>query len=228
MSSRLMPPNPGAIASVASMTACGRLRIEAERIRVDAGELLEDERLAFHHRQRTERADVAEPENRGAVSDDGDRGAFGGQRPGRFGSRGDGRGHPRHSRRVGHRHVLAGAQLSASGHLDLAAQVIQERRVGGVPHLDARLGFERRGHLVHVIFVERQHGEVDGRARCRDVDEVHPGHDTAGLADDLGEPGQQRRVVRREHAHRHRVAGARRAAGARRVSRRDRISHASS
>ena len=48
-------------------------RREAERERVDAAELLEQHRLALHHGHRGLRADVAEPEHRGAVGDDGDR-----------------------------------------------------------------------------------------------------------------------------------------------------------
>ena len=39
---------------------------------VDAGELLEQDALAFHHRLGRERADVAQAEHRGAVGDDGD------------------------------------------------------------------------------------------------------------------------------------------------------------
>ena len=39
---------------------------------VDAGELLEQHRLAFHHRLRGERADRAEAQHRGAVGDDAD------------------------------------------------------------------------------------------------------------------------------------------------------------
>ena len=39
---------------------------------VDVGELLEEDRLAFHHRLRGERADVAEAEDGGAVGDDAD------------------------------------------------------------------------------------------------------------------------------------------------------------
>ena len=39
---------------------------------VDAGELLEQAALAFHHRLAGERADVAEPEHGRAVGDDGD------------------------------------------------------------------------------------------------------------------------------------------------------------
>ena len=52
------------------------LRVQADRPGVDAGEALEQRRLALHHRQRGARADVAEPEDRDAVGDDRDRVAF--------------------------------------------------------------------------------------------------------------------------------------------------------
>ena len=48
----------------------GVLGVEADREGVDAGELLEQARLALHHRHRRRRADVAEAEHRGAVGDD--------------------------------------------------------------------------------------------------------------------------------------------------------------
>ena len=57
------------------------LGVEAQRERVDAGELLEQHRLALHHRHRGRRADVAEPEHGGAVGDDRDRVALDRQRP---------------------------------------------------------------------------------------------------------------------------------------------------
>ena len=45
---------------------------------IDVGEALEQHRLAFHHRLGGQRAAIAEPENGGAVGDDGDEIAFGG------------------------------------------------------------------------------------------------------------------------------------------------------
>ena len=72
MSSRLMPPNDGAIRTTVSMISSTSRRVQADRHGVDAAELLEQQRLALHHRQRGERAEVAEPEHRGAVGDDGD------------------------------------------------------------------------------------------------------------------------------------------------------------
>ena len=47
--------------------------------RIDVGEALEQHRLAFHHRLRRQRAEIAEPENGGAVGDDRDEIALGGQ-----------------------------------------------------------------------------------------------------------------------------------------------------
>ena len=73
MSSRLMPPKLGAsrtTVSTISSTSCG---VQADRHRVDAAELLEQHRLALHDRHRGARADVAEPEHRGAVGDHRDR-----------------------------------------------------------------------------------------------------------------------------------------------------------
>src|SRR5262249_15492674 len=45
--------------------------------RVDVGKTLEENRLAFHHRLRSERAAIAETEDGGAVGDDVDEIAFG-------------------------------------------------------------------------------------------------------------------------------------------------------
>ncbi len=65
---------------------------------VDAGEFLEQDRLALHHRLAGERADVAEPEHGGAVADHGDEvgprgelGGLAGVRRDRLAGRGDAR-----------------------------------------------------------------------------------------------------------------------------------------
>ena len=84
---------------------------------VDAGEFLEQDGLAFHHRLAGERSDVAEPENRGAVRHHGDEVRARGERRrlGRIGrDRLAGGGDPR---RIGKREVLLrGERL---GRLDL-------------------------------------------------------------------------------------------------------------
>ena len=73
MSSRLMPPKVGAISFDRLDDLLGVLGVEADREGVDAGELLEQHRLALHHRHRRLGADVAEAEHGAAVGDDGDR-----------------------------------------------------------------------------------------------------------------------------------------------------------
>ena len=72
MSSRLMPPKVGAISFDRLDDLVGVLGVEADREGVDVGELLEQHRLALHHRHRRLGADVAEAEHGAAVGDDGD------------------------------------------------------------------------------------------------------------------------------------------------------------
>ena len=101
---------------------------------VDAGEFLEQDRLAFHHRLRGQRADIAEAEHRGAVGDHGDQIGAGRQRGGFrrvLGDLGAGGGD---ARRIGQREVaLVGERL---GRLDLELSrarqpVIGQRRRNG-------------------------------------------------------------------------------------------------
>jgi hypothetical protein len=68
MSSRLMPPKVGSSAR-RRRPALGVELVDLDVEHVDAGELLEQDRLALHHRLGGERADIAEAEHRGAVGD---------------------------------------------------------------------------------------------------------------------------------------------------------------
>ena len=80
--------------------------------RVDAGELLEQDRLAFHHRLGGERADGAEAEHGGAVADHRDQVAARGQRRGFARIVGDALARRRHARRIRERQVaLIGQRL---------------------------------------------------------------------------------------------------------------------
>ena len=45
---------------------------------IDIGKALEQDRLAFHHRLGCQRSAIAEPENGGAIGDDGNEITFGG------------------------------------------------------------------------------------------------------------------------------------------------------
>src|SRR6266480_4260655 len=58
----------------------GILDVEAYRKCIDAAKLLEQHRLAFHHRHRRERSDVAEAKHSRAVRDDGNRVFFDSER----------------------------------------------------------------------------------------------------------------------------------------------------
>ena len=137
MSSRLMPPKVGAMRATVSMISSGSRGVEADREAVDAGELLEQQRLALHDRHGAERADVAEAEHRGAVADDGHGVLLDGELVGELGLGLDGLAHPGDTRRVGHRQVVAVADRHAGDHLDLAAVVHGEGAVLPAQQLDA-------------------------------------------------------------------------------------------
>ena len=67
-----MPPKDGPRIAHAVDELVDVLGVDLEVDRIDVGEALEEHRLAFHHRLRGERAEIAEAEDGGAVGDDGD------------------------------------------------------------------------------------------------------------------------------------------------------------
>ena len=96
--------------------ALGELDVED----VDAGEFLEEDALAFHHRLGGERADGAQPEDRGAVGDDRDHVAArreAARLPGVLDDRLARRGH---ARRVREREVALREQRLGRGDFDLS------------------------------------------------------------------------------------------------------------
>ena len=120
---------------------------------IDAGEFLEQDRLAFHHGLGGERADIAEPQHGGAVGDDRDQIGARGERSG-FGGIADDLGAGRRdARRIGQREVaLVGERLDG---LDFEfpgtrKPVIGQRRVVqvfGIGHSlpSAPIWFDRGG-----------------------------------------------------------------------------------
>ena len=134
MSSRLMPPKPGAIASTVATISSGSLVLRQIGKGVDPGELLEEHGLALHHRHRRLGADVAEAEHGGAVGDDGDRVALDRVLEGLVAVVVDRHADARDARRVRHRQVVAGLQRVLVVLLDLAADVHAQGPVGGVDH----------------------------------------------------------------------------------------------
>ncbi len=84
MSSRLMPPKVGSRDAMMSTSFWGSRSFDLDVEHVDAGEFLEQDRLALHHRLGGERADSAQAQHGGAVGDDADQIAARGER-GRLG-----------------------------------------------------------------------------------------------------------------------------------------------
>ena len=91
---------------------------------IDVGKALEQHRLAFHHRLGRERAAIAEPENGGAVGDDGDEIALDRVVVGLARILGDGEHRHRDAGRIGKRqvalrgHRLGGDDLELAGPAD--------------------------------------------------------------------------------------------------------------
>ena len=112
---------------------------KADRPRVDAAELLEQNRLALHHRQSRLRADVSESEHRRAVGDDRDGVFLGGQTPDALGIVGNCAADARNARRVGHREIVARFERHPGRDFELAAAVEQQGAVGDVLDLDSIL-----------------------------------------------------------------------------------------
>ena len=139
----------------------GVLGVQAHRPGVDAREPLEQRRLALHHRHRGGRAEVAQPEHGRAVGHDRDGVALDRQTAGvgRVGR--DGLADPGDAGGVGAGEVVAVAQADLRVHLQLAAEVQQERPVGHLAHPHARQRLQRRGDLRGVRLVAGVARDVD-------------------------------------------------------------------
>ena len=129
MSSRLMPPKLGASAATTAHHVVDVGDVDADGHRVDAGELLEQQRLALHDGHRGGRADVAEAEHGGAVAHHGDGVAHPGVLAGELGLVGDRAADPGDARRVGHGERGPVGHVHAGLDADLAAPVHGEHRV---------------------------------------------------------------------------------------------------
>ena len=178
------------------------LRRQADRPRVDTAELLEQDGLALHHRQRSFGADVAEPEHGRAVADDGDGVLLDRQRPDLRGIRGDRGRDTCDAGRVGDREVVARLERRSRRHLELAAEVGEERAVGDVLDLDSihlPYGFE---DPLDVRGVSREERHVAHLVPAPDSHEVDRAEEAACVADRLGESRERARVVLEAHAHR--------------------------
>src|SRR5207244_3908751 len=156
---------------------------ETEREGVDPGELLEDERLALHDGLGAVGPDVAEAEHGGAVRHDGDAVLLDGQRVRLLRILMDGHAHARDDRRVGHREIVAGLDRDLSLHLDLAAEVHEERAIRDVDDANTTDGPDLFHDLLGMTLVTRLDAEIAGDRRLADLDEVDGADVTARLAD---------------------------------------------
>ena len=161
----------------------GVLGVEADREGVDARELLEQARLALHHRHRRRRADVAQAEHRRAVGDDRHGVALDRVLRRLVGVVADRDAHARHARRVHHREIVARLQRVLVVLFDLAAHVQQEGAVGRVDHLHAGDRLDRLEDPAPVFAVGRVHHDVSDAGARVGLDQIDSRHHAAGLAD---------------------------------------------
>ena len=169
------------------------MRAEADREGVHVGELLEQHRLALHHRHCGLGADVAEAEHRAAVGDDGDGIALDRvlerHRPvGR-----DLLANPRDPRRVGHRKVVAGLQRILVLLLDLAAAMHLQRAIHVVENSSPPRGPDRPQDLLPVRLVASVDGELANpfALAAGTGHQVHPLKGPARLGDLRGQLAQR-------------------------------------
>ena len=207
MSSRLMPPKPGAIASTVATIASGSLVLRTDRERVDAGELLEEHALALHHRHRGLGADVAEAEHGRAVRDDRDRVALDRVLEGLVAVVVDRHADARDARGVGHREVVAGLERVLVVLLDLAADVHAQRAVGGVDHRRAVDAVDRGDDLAAVLVAGGVDRDVAQRVAALERDEVDGADRAAGVADRARDLAEHARAVVDLDAERQGVLG---------------------
>ena len=130
MSSRLIPPKVGARSLTVWMISSGSLVARQIGKASTSRELLEEHRLALHHRHGRLGADVAEAEHGRAVGDDGDGVRLDREVEGLGLVLGDVLADAGDARRVGHREVVAGLQRVLVVLLDLALLVHLEGAVG--------------------------------------------------------------------------------------------------
>ncbi|CAB4874857.1 unannotated protein [freshwater metagenome] len=162
------------------------LRVEADREGIDAGELLEEHRLALHHRHRGARPDVPETENCRAVADDGHGGARDRELEGQLRIVGDRLADACDAWGVGHREIVAGAQRMLAVLLDLPTTVEVERAVGRIGDLHAIDRADRRQNVVPVLGSARVDRDVAYDPAGGGLDEV----DRADLASRVADRGR--------------------------------------
>ncbi len=156
----------------------GILGRDFEVDRVDVGEALEQDRLAFHHGLGRERAEIAETQNGGAVGDDGDEIALGRVVVGEGLVLGDREHRDGDAGRVGEREVALGRHRLGRDDLELAGTTLAVKQqgflIGEGGTVAAALG--RRGHC-NSYTLARRYG---GRRKLQEAQVLAQGIATRG------------------------------------------------
>ena len=109
-----------------------RRRVDLDIEHVDAGELLEEDRLALHHRLGGQRPDIAEAEHRRSVGDHGDEVGARGVVGGRGGIVADRQAGGGDARRIGHGQVALVAERLGRLDLELSRDRVLVEEQGGL------------------------------------------------------------------------------------------------
>jgi hypothetical protein len=206
MSSRLIPPNRRLHEGDDLIDIRG---VDAERKRVDSRELLEEHRLALHHEHGRHRPDVAQPEHRRAVADDGDGAALDRQGPHTRRVVANGRAHARDPRRVRHRQIVPRRDRHLRAHLDLAALVQQERAVRDAVDAHVVDVPDDGDDPIRMLCIHTGDGDVADDLRGLHAYEVDGAQDGAGVSDRGGDLAERPGPLRHVDTHREAVGGRR-------------------
>jgi hypothetical protein len=185
----------------------GAVHPETDRHGVDPTELLEEHRLAFHHRQRGVRADVAEAEHRGAVGDDRDGVGLHGVAVDQRRLSCDGPADPGHPGGVGHRQVVPVGQDRLRLDRDLAAAVQGEGAILDLDDLDALHPPSRGLDLGGVDLGGAVDDQVPGDGRPVGGDHLDSHQAPPGCSDRGGQAAEGARTVLDDCPQTNRVCG---------------------
>jgi hypothetical protein len=122
---------------------------------------------------------------------------------------GDGQAAPRHTWRVDHRQVVMVADRMLRLHLDLAAQVHQERTVADLADADPADASHRLYHLFRVLGVPGGDGDIDAEPVMPGRGDVEGGHRPASGLHGGGQLANRRPAGRHLQPYRNRVRGGR-------------------
>src|ERR1041385_3870076 len=173
------------------------LRVQTDRKRVDARELFEQHRLAFHHRHCRCWTNVAETKHCCSVCNDCDGVLLDRQREGFIRIVFDRIADSSDAWRVGHREIRASFQRHLRHHFDLAAEVHEKRRIGDLQQFNAVDVLDSFDDLLAMLTRNRTDGDVANDVVVADCDYVD-GADVTASATNRHRQLAERTGTRRE------------------------------